>query len=183
MSLRESITQIGNKLSSKEEQLDKVLVQSRQIIRACSNAIKAMHSHEIPQAKEYLKQAEVELDKILTYSNNYPTHLNHILQEYTEARVVLAVIESKKIPGHDELKIPELPYLLGLLDAIGELKREMYECLRHGDKKEAEVYFALMEEIYNELLTLRFSNAILPEFRHKQDSARHQIEQARGELI
>jgi translin len=93
------------------------------------------------------------------------------------------MIETKKIPSQKELGVPDLAYLLGLLDAVGELKREMYECLRRKDKKGAELYFKLMEEIYDELLTLRFSNAVLPEFRHKQDAARHQIEQARGELI
>ena len=59
----------------------------------------------------------------------------------------------------------------------------MYENLRKGDKKEAERFFHSMEWIFHELLHLRFSNAVLPEFRKKQDIARIQIEQARGELI
>jgi len=63
------------------------------------------------------------------------------------------------------------------------LKREMYESIRKNKKKDAEKYFALMEEIFDALLPLRFSNAILPEFRRKQDVARIQIEQARGELL
>lgn len=183
MSLHESIVEINKNLSSKEEQLDKIMVHNRQIIRSCSNAIKAMHSGDLSQAKEYLEQAKKDLGLVLDYQNNYQGHLNHILQEYTEAWVVLAAIESKSIPGQKDLGVPDIPYLLGLLDAIGELKREMYECLRQGKKTDAEAYFKLMEEIYDELLCLRFSNAVLPEFRHKQDSARHQIEQARGELI
>jgi translin len=183
MTLHNSIGEITKVLTAKEEQLDKVLVQSRQIVRACSSAIKAMHSAELPKAKEYLDQAKKDLAAVLKYQENYPGHLNHILQEYTEACVVLSAIESKQIPSMKELNVPEIPYLLGLLDAVGELKREMYEALRRGKKKEAESYFTLMEEIYDELLTLRFSNAVLPEFRHKQDAARHQIEQARGELI
>ena len=96
---------------------------------------------------------------------------------------MLSAIELKKIPGYGKLKVPHIPYLNGLLDAIGELKREMYESLRRGNKHEAEFYFRMMEEIYDELLPLRFSNSVLPEFRKKQDSARHQIEQARGELL
>jgi len=70
-----------------------------------------------------------------------------------------------------------------LLDSMGELKREMYESIRKGRKKDAEEYFALMEEIFDALLPLRFSNAVLPDFRRKQDVARIQIEQARGELL
>ena len=59
----------------------------------------------------------------------------------------------------------------------------MYESLRHGKKKDAEGYFQMMEGIYDALLPLRFSNSVLPEFRRKQDVARIQIEQARGELL
>ncbi|MFH1785499.1 MAG: hypothetical protein ABH842_03640 [Candidatus Micrarchaeota archaeon] len=183
MTLHDSIVEINKNLSSKEEQLDKIMAHNRQIIRSCSNAIKAMHSGELPKAKEYLAEAKKGLANVLECQTNYQHHMNHILQEYTEACVVLSAIESKTIPGQKELGVPDLPYLLGLLDTVGELKREMYECLRQKNKKEAEEYFKLMEQIYDELLCLRFSNAVLPEFRHKQDSARHQIEQARGELI
>jgi len=59
----------------------------------------------------------------------------------------------------------------------------MYESLRHGRKDDAQKFFEMMELIYDELLPLRFSNAVLPEFRRKQDVARIQIEQARGELL
>jgi translin len=92
-------------------------------------------------------------------------------------------VELKKIPSYAELGVPEIPYLLGLLDSIGELKREMYESLRRGNKHEGGFYFKMMEEVYDELLPLRFSNSVLPDFRRKQDVARIQIEQARGELL
>jgi predicted translin family RNA/ssDNA-binding protein len=59
----------------------------------------------------------------------------------------------------------------------------MYESLRRGNKHEGGFYFKMMEEIYDELLPLRFSNAVLPEFRKKQDNARRQIEEARGKLL
>jgi translin len=134
-------------------------------------------------ARKSLSEAEAGLEKIAKYRDHFPNQLDHVYQEYAEARIVLSVIELKKIPSLAELKVPEVPYLNGLLDVIGELKREMYEALRRGNKPEAEGYFKLMEEIYDELLPLRFSNAILPEFRRKQDVGRMQIEQARGELL
>ena len=183
MSLHIGIEEIEEMLSKKEGKLDKILVKKREIVRSCSNAIKAMHAHDIKTGKKHLKEAELGLKKLSSYGEEFASHLNHIFQEYAEARIVFSAIESKKIPGYKELKVPEIPYLLGLLDAIGELKREMYESLRKDNKKEATVYFKMMEEIYDELLPLRFSNAVLPEFRRKQDSARRQIEQARGELL
>lgn len=183
MSLHIGIDRISKKLSQREKNLDIVLAESRKVVRSASNAIKAMHAYDLKTTKFHLDEAESTLKEISKYSEEFPAQLNHVYQEYAEARIVLSAIELKKIPGYVELKVPEIPYLLGLLDAIGELKREMYESLRRGNKHEAGFYFKMMEEIYDELLPLRFSNSVLPEFRKKQDSARHQIEQARGELL
>jgi translin len=183
MALELGISKIMERLSEKEKGLDKVLSESRIVVRSCSNAIKAMHAHDLGEAGKHLSAAESGLSALSVHAGEFPSHLNHIYQEYAEARIVLCAIEEKRIPPQDELKVPDIPYLTGLLDAIGELKREMYESLRKGRKEDAERYFGMMEEIYDELLPLRFSNSVLPEFRKKQDSARHQIEQARGELL
>lgn len=182
MALHIGIEQIEKKLYQKEKKLDKVLTETRKIVRSCSNSIKAMHAYDLKEAKKQLKNAEKGLDA-LSKDQEFHSHLNHVYQEYAEARIVLSAIELKKVPSYAELKVPAIPYLLGLLDAIGELKREMYESLRRGNKHEAGFYFTMMEEIYNELLPLRFSNAVLPDFRRKQDGARAQIEQARGQLL
>ncbi|HSB47792.1 MAG TPA: hypothetical protein VLD37_07310 [Candidatus Bilamarchaeum sp.] len=168
--------------SEKEKKLDIVLSENRKVVRSCSNAIKAMHAHD-PSAKTHLDEAEAGLKALAQYASDFPAQVDHVYQEYAEARIVLCAIEEKRIPSYDELGVPEIPYLTGLLDAVGELKREMYESLRKRKKEDAELYFSMMEGIYDELLPLRFSNSILPEFRRKQDSARHQIEQARGELL
>ena len=183
MSLHIGIDRIGKNLSEKEKELDTVLMESRPAVRACSNAIKALHALKLEDAKKHLAEAEKAIEKIAQFRAHFQPHLDHVYQEYAEARIVLSAIELKKIPGAEELKVPDVPYLNGLLDAIGELKREMYESLRRGNKHEAEEYFKMMEEIFDELLPLRFSNAILPEFRRKQGAGRHQIEQARGELL
>jgi translin len=183
MPLHLGIEVIDKNLRKKEEQLDSVMIGSRQIVRACSNTIKALHAYDLKAAKAHLKEADKDLKVIRALADIFPGQLNHILQEYAEARIVLSAIEKKKIPSYGELEVGEIPYLNGLLDAVGELKREMYESLRRGNRHEAKYYFSMMEQVYDELLPLRFSNAVLPDFRHKQDVARMQIEQARGELL
>ena len=177
------IEEIEKELMKKESELDQVMIKSREIVRLCSNAIKAIHGKNIEEAKKILNEAEKEVAGIRKFESEFPNHIIHIMQEYVEARVVLSAFESKKIPSYRELKAPMESYLTGLLDATGELKRGMYEALRHGKKDDAINYFEMMEQIYDALLPLRFSNAILPEFKRKQDVARIQIEQARGELL
>jgi len=183
MPLHLGIEGIDKSLRKQEAMLDEILQKNRIVVRSCSNSIKAMHAYDLKTAREHLKEAEKVLKDILPYTDDFPGQLNHVLQEYTEAQVVLSAIEKKKIPSFGDLGISGIPYLNGLLDAVGELKREMYESLRRGNRNEAKEYFSMMEHIYDELLPLRFSNAILPEFRRKQDVARMQIEQARGELV
>ncbi|MEK6979446.1 MAG: hypothetical protein AABW86_04445 [Candidatus Micrarchaeota archaeon] len=183
MSLDLGISEIESSLMKKEEKLDKVMIKSREIVRLCSNAIKAIHSKEFDAAKKLLKEADSEVSAIKKFEDEFPGHVNHIMQEYVEARIVFSAVEDGKIPSFKDLDAPMEAYLTGLLDATGELKREMYESLRRKDRKGAESYFKMMEDIYDALLPLRFSNAVLPEFRRKQDVARIQLEQARGELL
>jgi translin len=176
------IKEIEKRLLIREKELDSIIPKNRALVRLCSNAIKSVHAKDMKVAKKYLQDVEKELEP-LREKDQFPKQLNHILQEYVEARVVISAVEKGKIPSFQELKVDPVPYLNGLLDAVGELKREMYESLRHGKKKEAEKFFEMMEHIYDALLPLRFSNAVLPEFRRKQDVARIQTEQARGELL
>ncbi len=177
------ISDIEKKLAEKEEAMDLINATGRVVVRACSNAIKAIHAGDEKAAAGHLRDAEKGLSKLAGFKGIFPAQINHIMQEYAEARVVLEAVAKKRIPQQKELGVDEVAYLNGLLDSVGELKREMYEALRRNDRKEAEKYFALMEGIYDSLLPLRFSNAVLPDFRRKQDVARMQIEQARGELI
>lgn len=177
------IGKIEKELMKKEESLDVILNKKREIVRLCSNSIKAIHSKDLTEAKKYIKDAETEIAQIIKSDPELSYHINHVLQEYVEAKVALSVVERMTVPPFQDFEVPIESYLNGLLDCIGEIKREMYESLRKGKKKNAEKYFNIMEEIYDSLLPLRFSNAVLPDFRRKQDVGRIQIEQARGELL
>lgn len=176
------ISGIVRELEAREKAHDKILSESRAIIRRCANSIKMIHAHEITQAKKEIAQMKKEL-AALPVGAEHEYLLNPIWQESAEAQILLAAIERREIPSHSSLKMPFQPYLLGVCDAIGEFRREMLECLKSGDKKGAQYFFGLMSAAYDELLPLRFSNSVLPNFRKKQDVARMQVEQARSELV
>lgn len=183
MKFEKEINKITKNLEKREKALDEVLRYGRKSVRECSKAIKAIHSKDIKKAKKHIKDSEKLLSKIRKYEDKFPNQIHHTVQEYVEARVVLHAVEKGKLPSFSEMKENARPYLNGYLDATGELKREMYEELRKGNKKKAEEYFAMIEKIYDAFLPISFSNSVLPEFRRKQDIARIQIEQARGELL
>ncbi|MCX6770149.1 MAG: hypothetical protein NT051_05765, partial [Candidatus Micrarchaeota archaeon] len=169
-------------LSRREAEQDKILGRTREIVRHCANGIKLIHAGEIAGAKSEIAQARKKIAPFAK-TKQFEYLLEQPYQEITEAVLLLAATEGKTLPGWEELSLPFEPYLLGLCDLVGELRREMLESLKRGDAKGAQKYFSLMSEIYDELLPVRFSNSLLPNFRKKQDVARSQVEQARSELV
>jgi translin len=176
------IQSLVSELEAREKEQDRILATTREIIRHCSNSIKLMHAGELKEAKTELSHIEKKLSPI-SKTKVFDYLLEQTYQEVAEAHLLLAAVERKELPGFRELSMPFEPYLLGLCDLVGELRREMLECLKRGKKKDAEYYFDLMNAIYDELVPLRFSNSLLPNFRKKQDVARGQVEQARSELV
>ena len=123
--MEESIKKIEKELLEIEKKLDTILSESRIAVRFCSNAIKSMHMGNNNQAKKDLVEVEKIVKKLEPNYIDFSNHLDHIYQEYAEAKIVLGVIENKKIPSIDEIGVPSTTYISGLLDAIGELKREL----------------------------------------------------------
>ncbi len=180
--LSKDIEKIVKELEKREKEQDRILGSTRQIIRHCSNGIKLIHAGKVKEAKEEISQAEKKVSP-LANTERFSYLLSQVYQEIAEAKLLLAAVEKKPLTSWKELKMPFEAYLLGLCDLVGELRREMLEMLKKGKAKEAERYFELMSSIYDELLPIRFSNSLLPNFRKKQDVARHQVEQARSELV
>lgn len=181
--LNKSIKNIMDALKKQEKEQDELLVLTRELIRSCSMAIKAIHNKEVKEAKERINEVETLVRKVKKIDEDFEYLTLQAYQEYAEAKVLLAIIEKREIPAYQELKIPFKAYLLGLLDCIGELRREMLEELKRGNKRDAEYYFESMSDVYEATLPIRFSNSLLPNFRRKQDVARLQVENARSELL
>ena len=176
------IAEIVSELGKREREQDAILGSTREIIRHCSNGIKLIHAGKLKEAKAEIAGAEKKVAP-LAKTERLTYLLEQVYQEIAEAKLLLAAVEGSPLPGWKELSMPFEPYLLGLCDLVGELRREMLEMLKKGDIKKAEAHFELMSRIYEELLPIRFSNSILPNFRKKQDVARMQVESARSEIV
>ncbi|MEM2137766.1 MAG: hypothetical protein QW568_01640 [Candidatus Anstonellaceae archaeon] len=176
------ISGIVKELEKREKEQDAILGSTREIVRHCSNGIKLIHAGEIKSAKKEIEAAQKKVAQFAK-TERFGYLLEQVYQEIAEAKLLLCAVEKKELHSWEELSMPFEPYLLGLCDLVGELRREMLEMLKKGKKKEAEYYFEMMSSIYDELLPIRFSNSLLPNFRKKQDVARSQVEQARSELV
>ncbi|MDD5317218.1 MAG: hypothetical protein PHF51_00635 [Candidatus ainarchaeum sp.] len=170
-------------LKRSEAAQDRLVALSREIIRACAFAVKSIHAKEARGAEAEISRAR----KLVSEARGVDRGLEHVAmqayQELCEVEVLVAVIGDREIPSRAELGVPVEAYFAGLMDAVGELRREMLEELKRGDRKAAVARFDAMNAIYEETLPLKFSNSILPGFRKKQDVARIQLDHARSELL
>ncbi|RLG18650.1 hypothetical protein DRN67_03945 [Candidatus Micrarchaeota archaeon] len=181
--LEESIDEMVEELKKREREQDELLRLTRQLVRECANAIKSIHARDRESAKRHIAKADELVEKVKALDENFERISSQALQEYVEVKVLDALVNGKELPTYKKLEVPFTVYLTGLCDVIGELRREMLESLKEGKKEDAKKYFELINDIYDSMLPLRFSNSLLPNFRRKQDVARSQVEHARSELL
>jgi len=181
--LNRSIDEMVKELTKRERQQDELLKLTRELVRQCANAIKSIHARDKASARKHVGNADALVKKVKALDRNLERISSQALQEYAEVKVLEALVSGKKLPTYKTLGMPFGNYLLGLCDVIGELRREMLESLKEGKHKNARKYFSQMNDIYESMLPLRFSNSLLPNFRRKQDVARGQVEHARSELL
>ncbi len=103
-------------------------------------------------------------------------------QELAEAVNLLSLLERGEFTPPDAYEIPTRPYLTGLADTVGELRRAALDLLRHDDVERAETLLGFMEEILEELQTFDYPNALVPDLRRKCDVGRSLVERTRGDL-
>lgn len=104
------------------------------------------------------------------------------LQEAVEAVLLGATAAGEPFPGPGDLGVEPEPYLLGLGDVVGEVRRRVLDCLGRDDLPGAEREMALMEGLTRALLHFDTTRAIVP-LKPKQDTARALLERTRGELV
>jgi translin len=101
-------------------------------------------------------------------------------QELVECSVVLALSTGADIPSRKQLKVENAPYILGLLDTIGELKRMVYDTIRVADFEKAERLFSIMQRLYLSLSPFSIYDHVVQGVKRKLDVARILIEDTRG---
>jgi len=172
-------------LSSKDKVRERAIALSRELVRACSEAIRELR--EKGKAEKSLARAGGLAKKLKNATAGYPAlHasglVENALQELAEAHILEAIIAGKRIPAPETFNCTPSAFLLGMGDAIGELRRMSQDALRHGNITDAEDALHLMEGLYTALNLFDYPDAIVP-LKHKQDVARGLIEKTRGEVL
>ena len=147
--VRTSLPKISKELERTNSSREFLIKNNRTVVINCSQAIISIHKKDLVTAKKKIKKAKEELTKLKQKAGG---DLNRYVltpeQELVEAVSLLSIIEGKDIPSYKSLKISGESYILGLLDCIGDLKRQVIDTIRVGNLKKAESLFDVMENLY-----------------------------------
>ena len=175
--------EIERELLALQERRDRVAELSREIIRTAGRTIALMHAKETARVRKHLSDLKGLVTRLRKIEKGLEYNSMQAHQEYVEACALYTIIREGRMPTRRELGESGIPYLLGMLDVVGELKREAFEAMMRGEAEEAAVYYGFMKEIHDSLLHMRFSSSLVQDFRKKQDVARIQIENAGSEIL
>src|SRR5512140_3121430 len=183
-SIAEGIRQHFDVRTSKR---DEALKQARQLTRACSLAIRAVHRDDKEAMETNLAEAQNLADTLRDELKQYPDlfyagYTQDSLKEFVEANVTCALIQNQPLQTPEELGVEDATYLNGLAEVVGELRRRTLDILRSGYSQEAERLLGHMDEIYSVLVTMDYPDAITNGLRRQTDLARGIIEKTRGDV-
>jgi len=181
--VKSSLPMISKNLEKTNSKREFLIKNNRETVILCSQAIISIHKNDLNTAKKKIAKAKSELTKLKQKtSGNLVRYIITPEQEFVEAVSLLAVIEGKEIPSVKSLNVSDESYILGLLDCIGELKRQVIDKIRVGDSKRATQLFDVMENLYLLLYPFASYDKIVKETRRKLDVNRMLVEETRSVL-
>lgn len=178
------ISKIEADLDEKDQVREVALKSARAIARMAGNMLRGIHRGMDGKAEMNVLRDEVMRLKSLLADHpelESAGYVESALQEYAEVGIIMSMLEVDEVPSPEDLGIGNVPYLLGLGDSIGELRRFCLDELKTGKMARANYYLERMEDIFTAIMRFDYPDAIVP-LRHKQDVARSLLEKTRGEV-
>ena len=166
---------------------DRALADGRQITRLAANAVRALHRGDHDEADRLLTEAERTAHDLSQATSPYPSvywagYVQDAMKEFAEARLTAAMLRDTRIPEPIELAVEDAAYLNGLAEAASELRRDVLDLLREGDLPRAEALLDRMDDIYSNLITVDFPDAVTGGLRRTTDQVRGVLERTRGDV-
>jgi translin len=174
---------------AKNSARDEAIARSRELIRHCAEGIRAIHRREWDKADSKLSAAAAAAADMRAGVAAYPDlyhsgYTQDALKEVVEAFCTRAIVRDMPLPSPGSLEVEEAAFLNGLAEAATELRRFILDTLRREDPDQAEAERLLewMDDIYDQLVTFDFPDAITGGLRRQTDIVRGVLERTRGDL-
>jgi translin len=171
-------------LRQRELRREDLYQRARRLRRLAQTTMTRIHSDgSVPPEAEEIRHGMAELaDWLRREGRGDEAMASDALQEAVEAVLLASAATHTVFPGPSELGVDPEPYLLGLGDVVGEIRRRVLDRLGRDDLPGAEAELALMEQLTHALLRFDTTRAIVP-LKPKQDTARALLERTRGEVV
>lgn len=187
MELTEIASRAIEALEAKNEAREEALALSRELTRHAANTIRAVHRGETERAQKMLAEGRAMVETIRSNLRNHPDlyhagYTQDSLKEFAEANLTYVLITDGAVPEPEDLGVDHAPYLKGLGEAAGELRRHALDQIRRGKVEDGERTLEHMDEIYSVLVSIDFPNAITQGLRRTTDMVRGVLERTRGDL-
>ncbi len=181
------VEEIRAEFETKSSARDVALHRSRELIRHCANAIRAAHRGDVAEAASILEIAGQAARNMAADLETYPDlyhagYTQDALKEYVEARLVFAFITDGDVPSPIDLVVESPAYLNGLAEAASELRRHCLDLMRENRLNRAEAMLDIMDDVYSQLCSVDFPDAITGGLRRSTDNLRGVLERTRGDL-
>ena len=182
-----SIDQVRSILDARFAAREKGITGSRKVIRASANGIRALHRREWDKAADLISEAETLLKEITDALVDHPEMLHagfvtDAAKEYAEARLTEAAFKDESFPTFEDLDMDPIPYLHGLGEAVGEMRRRMLDLLREERLAEAEATLKEMDNIVDFLAGVDYPDGMTNGLRRTTDVSRSLVERSRSDI-
>jgi translin len=185
--LDEICEQIRSDFNCKTTRRDTALAQARELTRHSSLAIRAIHREEQPEAEAELAAARALAQTLRDSLSADPDlyfagYTQDAIKEYCEATLTVAIIRGDPLPTPQDLGAESAAYVNGMTETLGELRRRCLDLLRPGYSAEVERLLSCMDDIFTQLVTMDYPDAITDGLRRRTDLARGIIERTRADI-
>ena len=182
-----SIDQVRSILDARFAAREKGITGSRKVIRASANGIRALHRRDWDKAADLISEAETLLKEITDALVDHPEMLHagfvtDAAKEYAEARLTEAAFKDESFPTFEDLDMDPIPYLHGLGEAVGEMRRRMLDLLREERLEEAEATLEEMDNIVDFLAGVDYPDGMTNGLRRTTDVSRSLVERSRSDV-
>ena len=179
--------EISTAFNNTHDARENALRLSREVIRNSATSIRATHRGEFEDARRRLNAVTALADEMKQtldahQSVFYAGFVEDALKEYVEANATLAFAEGSPLPTPAQLGVGPAPYINGLAEAVGELRRFVLDSMRRDDFSRCEELLEIMDDVYTVLVTMDYPDAVTRGLRRNTDMVRGVLERTRGDL-
>jgi len=174
-------------LTERHKGREAALPLCRQVVQSSSRAIRHIHRKEMSEARAKLDETRALVREMQAALAPYPDLLHSgyrsdAEKEYVEGEAVFAMVQGKPLPTYEEMNVTVPAYLNGMCEASSECRRYVLDLMRSGKMSDADQLLTVMEDIYDELITFDFPDALTGGLRRACDALRAVLERTRSDL-